>query len=272
MGAVRLGVGGALAIVAFALCSFPSTAAAELDTVCNADTGVDLVGDGDDRFAETFKVGFSGTLTGIGLSPQRTVASSTIPYVARISHVDAAGTPLNDVLASASSLPNALGYPKNFNLSPQIPVVAGQRYAAVLTRPGGDVNTLESVLTSGPICTGSLFESVGQTGPWTADVDHLYLTTSITPLPSVIKLTKKPKKRTTSRTARFVWDIVDNPPRGTVLFDCHLDKKKRYRPYCGPPLTYKNLRPGRHRVTIVARGTNGGGGSVTYKWKIEKTD
>jgi hypothetical protein len=274
MGAARrglVGVAGILVIAASGLGGHPSTVAAELDTNCNVDSLTDLVGDGDDRVAETFAVGVSGTLTSVTFEPQQTPASTTVPYVARISHVDGSGAPLNDVLATASSLPNSTARPKKFTLSPPLRVRTGERYAAVLTRPGGAVNTLVAALATGSACTGSLFESIGQTGPWSADTDHLFLQTEITPDPSIIHLRKKPKRKTSSTKARFKFDVT-NPPREGAYYDCLLDRKV-VRNYCASPIVYKGLKPGPHvlRIRVFGTGNSSGvHGTVKYRWKIEK--
>lgn len=269
MGVVRKGLLGVLASAALSLGLLPGAAAARLDTICNASNGIDLVDNGDARFAETFTVGFNGTLVAVEMQPGKTAASSTIPYVARIAHVDAAGVPTDDVLSSGSALPTSGSGTRKFALQPPLPVAAGQRYAAVLTRPGGGTDTLISGLTTGPICTGSLFESASQTGPWVADVDHLYLVTDITATPTTIVLTKHPKKKTHKTTARFSFEATLNAPKG-VRWKCQLDKI--LRDYCGPPMVYKHLRPGKHHFTVWAQdaGYFGPYGTTTYKWRIKK--
>jgi hypothetical protein len=63
-----------------------------------------------------------------------------------------------------------------------------------------------------------------------------------------VKITKGPKKNSSSTTAKFVFKAS---PAAGATFECKLDGAKWAK--CKPPKTYKRLKPGRH--TFQARAT-----------------
>jgi Right handed beta helix region len=69
------------------------------------------------------------------------------------------------------------------------------------------------------------------------------------PAPKVptVKITKGPKKSSSSTTAKFVFKA--NPAAGAT-FECKLDAKKWAK--CKSPKTYKGLKPGRHTFQVRA--------------------
>jgi hypothetical protein len=77
---------------------------------------------------------------------------------------------------------------------------------------------------------------------------------------------KGPAKKTSSRSATF--EFVSSEPGST--FSCTVDEKPPTT--CTSPLGVKNLKPGKHRFSVVATDAAGNADSspATYSWKVKK--
>lgn len=79
-------------------------------------------------------------------------------------------------------------------------------------------------------------------------------------------IAKGPKKKTTSKKAKFK---LESDEAG-VKFACTLDKAKAKT--CRSPLKLKRLKPGRHKLSVVAIDPSGNRDATpaTYKWKVKR--
>jgi hypothetical protein len=122
--------------------------------------------DGNVRVAQTFTASASGRLVKVQLSSGKEEGSLG-DYVLRLSLVDDAGVPTNDVLAEAvlanASVPEGDSI-ITFTFGSPVSVAAGTEYALVLTRPGGG-NINLGVEPDDP-CDGQTFFSSDQTAPF----------------------------------------------------------------------------------------------------------
>jgi hypothetical protein len=80
----------------------------------------------------------------------------------------------------------------------------------------------------------------------------------------VIKLSQKPKKKTTSRQAKFAFDTDEEIGTG---FECSLDGK----PFqgCLSPRIY-SVKPGEHILRIQGAGGSEPPPPLSYRWKVVK--
>ena len=74
-----------------------------------------------------------------------------------------------------------------------------------------------------------------------------------------------PKKRTRKRTARFAWKATDATE---TSFQCALDAKP-FSP-CATPKTYRNVRPGKHKLRVLATDAAGNVESApaVRRWRV----
>jgi hypothetical protein len=139
-------------------------------------------GAGDNRFAQTFTVQHTGTLTTVefGVLTSGTAANWVVQILPTV-----AGTPVDGVLSSASfanptnpMTGNVIAHP-----SPPLDVAPGQEYALTISRPGSD--TIGVLTRPTDPCPGDLFA----TGPAPAlfapegSTDEMVLTAYVTPPP-----------------------------------------------------------------------------------------
>jgi hypothetical protein len=140
--------------------------------------------DGDARLAQTFTALASGPLVRAEI-PISKDAGSDGDYILRLSPLDGAGVPTNDVLAEAAVADDTLPLGEStltFTFTSPAPVVAGVTYALVLTRPGIGVVAWVGENIDNP-CAGRAFFSPDQTTPFTDDVapgTDLFFTTFVT--------------------------------------------------------------------------------------------
>ena len=77
-------------------------------------------------------------------------------------------------------------------------------------------------------------------------------------------ITKKPKKRTTKVKAKFAF-------AGAAAFECKVDRKA-FKP-CGPSLTVKKLKPGKHKLTVHALVPTGEvSPDAKHRWRVLRED
>lgn len=142
----------------------PANAQASPDASCGPREGSVTAGPGGNaREAQTFTAQATGDLT----TAQVDVTKGGTPadWIMHINAVDGTGIPTNAILASAtipdSTVPSGPSIITG-NFASPAPVVAGQPYALVVTRPGSDSLTVGT--RSGDDCPGQLFISSSQGG------------------------------------------------------------------------------------------------------------
>jgi hypothetical protein len=121
---------------------------------------------GNARLAQTFTATASGALVRAELGLIK-VAGTVGDYIVRLSPVDGSGVPTNVVLGEAAV--SNLGVPDGssligFTFANPAPIVAGTRYALILTRPGSSQVQWDGDLDGG--CPGEIFISSNQTAPF----------------------------------------------------------------------------------------------------------
>jgi hypothetical protein len=128
-------------VLASLLSAQPAAAASAVEDA-HCDGPVDTAIFTSQRWAQTFTAEHTGELTRAQLDESGLPAIGGQDFVIDIRTVDAAGTPTNTVLASAAvnnvsvaTFAAATAVTADFN--PGVPVVAGHKYAAVITRTGG---------------------------------------------------------------------------------------------------------------------------------------
>ncbi len=91
------------------------------------------------------------------------------------------------------------------------------------------------------------------------------------------RITKAPKKKTQSKSATIRFEAFycnfpsdDGPDSDTMKFVCSLDGAKPKA--CEPPIKYRHLKKGKHKVAVRTTGGNFGGSgdpsADVAKWKI----
>jgi hypothetical protein len=147
-----------------------------VDATCPINTGGFVIRTGDQRIAQTFTALRTGPLVQATIEILKGFGS-TGDYILRLSAVDAAGVPTNDVLAVSvvddSRVPDIFSA-LTFGFADPATVIAGTEYALVLTRPGSD--QLEAIGSFGNLCAGRAFSSPSQTAPFVADPDGFIAT------------------------------------------------------------------------------------------------
>jgi hypothetical protein len=137
--------------------------------------------EGNIRFAQTFTALATGPLVSAELQLNKR-EGSTGDYILRLSPVDGAGIPTDEVLAE-TSVANAdvpAGGPiVTFTFADPFSVKAGADYALVMTRTEGDVGWFALGNNS---CSGRAFQSNSQAGPFfeSSDSDDFIFTTFVT--------------------------------------------------------------------------------------------
>jgi hypothetical protein len=150
------------------------------DAACSGETEGGFSAGGNSRFAQTFTALGSGPLERAEVLI-REFEGTAGDYILRLSAVNAAGVPTNTVLATAivpdGDVPVGTSL-VSFTFPTPFSVVAGVRYALVITRPGA--NTLEVNGYKNDTCAGGAFYSNNQTGAFSEfDLSDLTFTTSI---------------------------------------------------------------------------------------------
>jgi len=166
----KLGHPGALAAVTLCLLAAPTVSdAAVLDANCPGPAGSSFASSGNQRFAQ----GFAALTTGSLVRAQAAINKALMPggdWVMQIVDTDATGLPVNSALAS-TTIPDATVPDGDSTITgtfaPGAAVVAGHRYALVVTRPGA--SKLSWNQRSGNPCPGQEFLSMSQTGSWAAN-------------------------------------------------------------------------------------------------------
>jgi hypothetical protein len=84
-------------------------------------------------------------------------------------------------------------------------------------------------------------------------------------LPCQASVDKGPKKKTTSRKAKFTFSV---PAGSGISFECAIDKKAFAA--CSSPATFKKLKPKKHTFKVQAKNGAGQVGPVgIYRWRIK---
>jgi hypothetical protein len=149
---------------------------ARVGATCPAPSDTNLGGfSGENRLAQTFTAVASGQLLRAELLVQK-FAESTGDYVLRISPVDDAGFPSNEVLDAAIVIDSRVPDGEStvtFLFAGAASLTAGTAYALVLTRPGGEGNFAWSGHED--TCDGQAFASIDQEAPFVAtDIDLVF--------------------------------------------------------------------------------------------------
>jgi hypothetical protein len=80
---------------------------------------------------------------------------------------------------------------------------------------------------------------------------------------------KRPKVNAKRRSVRLAFSASDDTtPQADLAFSCRLDGK-RFRP-CKSPVTYKRLKPGRHRITVRVSDAAGNRAQASKGFKVPK--
>jgi hypothetical protein len=165
------GTGGALALVILGIGQAPAHASL-VDAQCVGTADSENVFTGDERFAQSFTAGRTGTIVQAQVAIDNTASGGNLlVQILPVSSpgLGGVGAPINFVLGSVTipdvSVP-AGATELNATFSPPVGVTGLGRYAVAVTRPGGDFNVLER---SGNPCPGQEFFSTSQTDPWSPD-------------------------------------------------------------------------------------------------------
>jgi hypothetical protein len=158
----------ALIVVGLLMSGGATAAAAELqDAACLPSSTVYHQPTNGTRLAETFTALHTGALTHAQFSVYKE-STSTGDYVLDVRTLAGSSVPTDNVLASTTvlnaSVPDGQSLISN-TFSAPASVVAGQRYALGVSRPGGSQIAIE-VLTN-PCPDSQLFSSPGSGSPWT---------------------------------------------------------------------------------------------------------
>ena len=136
----RIARAGLVALIAATVLALGPAAAqaAILDANCPGPSGPSLMVNANERYAQPFTALHSGTVARAQIDVSNPGAGND--FQLQILNTDAGGTPVNGILGSAT-IPDASvpvgtsALAAAFTTSPS--VVAGTRYALVVTRPGG---------------------------------------------------------------------------------------------------------------------------------------
>jgi hypothetical protein len=160
----------AIALVGLLIGGGTTAAAAEVqDAACLASSGVYLQPSmTSTRLAETFTALQTGGVTRAQFSIYKQ-SGSTGDYALDVRTLDGSGLPTENVLASTAisdgSVPNGQSIISGMFSAPAS-IVAGQRYALAVSRPGGSQIAIE-VNQTNPCSDGQLFTSPGSGSAWT---------------------------------------------------------------------------------------------------------
>jgi hypothetical protein len=236
---------------------------------------------GSARLAQTFTAQNTGTLTRTRLPVIKPNGSTSGDWIVQILTTDGAGSPTNNILASAivtdqtvltsTSVSSPVTEVDAVFATPAN-VTAGQQYALSLTRPASD--QFGARFRNSDACPGSYFKSAAQPPTLFAadnpNYDMLFAVFVTTPppppdtAPPQTTLGKHPKKNTTKTTATFTFFSDE----AGSSFQCKLDKKP-FKP-CGSPRRYQHLRLGKHvfRVASADAAGNLDPSPALYKWRV----
>ena len=215
---LRLGATFAVAAVGLLAMAVPrATAAVVVDANCPGPVTGPVVSDVDNRWAENFTALHTGSLVRGETEIAKTGATGD--FVMQILATDDAGAPTNTVLAS-TTIPDASVPVGNSRIvgtfATPANVVAGQRYAFMITRPGAQFTPRDA--NDNPCPDGAEYLSVSQTAVWGgADTccDLVFAVfvdspTGAAPLPSNQFTLGKLKRNLTKGTATLTV-VVPNP-------------------------------------------------------------
>jgi hypothetical protein len=156
------------ALVALGVMAAPAGAAEVQDAACLVSSGTYYQPGSTTRMAETFTALHTGSLTRAQFSIYKE-NGSTGDYALDVRTLDGSGVPTEYVLASTTFSNNAVPngqYIISGTFSAPASVVAGQRYALAVSRPGGSQIAIEILMTN-PCSDGPLFGSPGSGSAWT---------------------------------------------------------------------------------------------------------
>jgi hypothetical protein len=158
----------------------PAGPTVRADATCPGPSTSDPSAGGLARLAQTFTALASGPLVSAQLLISKD-PGSTSDYILRLSPVDGAGVPTNDVLAATfvanGSVPDGESL-VTFAFANPAAVVAGTQYALVHARPGTDNFTW--LVRAGDACVGQRFVSNSPTAPFAVDTNgNAYIYTTL---------------------------------------------------------------------------------------------
>jgi hypothetical protein len=197
----------------------PATAEVVPDANCPGPVTGSVISGVDHRFAEPFTALHTGRLVRGETEIAKTGATGD--YVMQILATDSAGDPTNNVLASTTipdaSVPTGDSRIAGIFAAPTN-VVAGQRYAFMITRPGAELTPRDA--NNNPCPDAAEYESASQTAVWSgADtccdlVFALFVELPSTLPPSNAFTLGKPKLNKRTGTATLT---VEVPGPGTLV-------------------------------------------------------
>jgi hypothetical protein len=156
---------GVLVVGLLAMAVPPATADVVPDASCAGPVTGPVSSEVDNRWAENFTALHTGRLVRGETEITKTGAEGD--FVMQILATDSAGDPTNNVLASTTipdaSVPTGDSRIAGIFATPAN-VVAGQRYAFVITRPGAEFTFRDA--NNNPCPDGAEYRSISQTAPW----------------------------------------------------------------------------------------------------------
>ena len=218
IGTTRLRIGATLAVAVvglFATVPAPASAEPVLDANCPGPETIAFPSGVDHRWAETFTALNTGSLVRGETEIAKTGAAGD--FVMQILATDSAGDPTNNVLASTtipdSTVPTGSSRIAGIFSTPAS-VIAGERYAFMITRPGEEFTVRDA--GNNPCPDGAEYLSTSQTAAWSgADTccDLLFAVYVEPPLPSNQFTLGKLKRNLAKGTAKL---MVKVPGPGTL--------------------------------------------------------
>jgi hypothetical protein len=149
-----------------------------LDALCTGPAETIVGINGNARRGQVFTAQVSGLLVMAQLLLDQK-AGADLDYDLRLSSVDSGGFPTNEILAqsavAATAVPVGISL-VTFTFSRPFAVVAGTRYALLLTRPGG--GNIFWYMAVGDACPGNLAASANQTAEFITDTNLDYIFTT----------------------------------------------------------------------------------------------
>jgi hypothetical protein len=221
--------------------------------------------------AQQFTALRTGRLTVAQVEIQKLAADVPADWLVQINEVDAAGVPTYSNLASAtvpfSSAPVGDSTINGEFAAPPT-VEAGQQYALVISRPGGDVLRVGQRIGEDD-CPGRKF-SFTPPNPFlpigTPADDLAFATFVLENDPPETTITKGPKNRTRKRRARF--EFTSDEPGAS--FACAVDGQVLKVP-CTSPYKVK-VKRGKHTFRVQATDAAGNVDAepATDDWKVKR--
>jgi hypothetical protein len=280
---VSRGIWARVAILAsltglYALAAASPAAAADVpDASCPGPVESQATIGGTSRFGQTFTALGSGELVRVQVALyEEDAPGAGGPYEISINTTGGDGLPTDTELAS-TSIPDAAVAPGH-SLADAVfaapaSVIAGQRYAIVITRPTAD--QLGAGIREGNDCaTGAAYLSFAPSGPFEQfgpDPDmvdivfNAFLAGPEDTDPPETTITKQPKDKSPKKKAKYKFTSDE----AGSTFECKIDKKPWEA--CTSPKKFK-AKPGKHKFKVRAIDPAGNVDPTPAKDKFKVTD